>query len=73
MARDEAYKITEAHANDIYERNETEAQGRVTIDGTDFEWWTDGRSSVWFYGAGKDGEDTIKRFEAEIELCEVPA
>lgn len=63
--------ITAADAERILEESRGDSQGETTIDGEKFEWWTDGRSCVWFYEPGNDGGNTIKRFETSGELYEV--
>ncbi len=71
----DASKITQAHAQAIYEDNDDERQGIVVIDGERFAWWTDGKTRVWFYDPDAEqeasGEDTIKRFETDAEVYEV--
>jgi hypothetical protein len=73
MKMSDPSKIRVRHAELILESSYGESQGTEVIDGEAFEWWTDGRSRVWFYEAGIDasGEDTIKRFEADTTLYEV--
>ena len=60
----DASKITLAHAEQLLEEHSWESQGTITIDGEDFDWWTDAKSRVWFYDPRADGENTIKRFES---------
>jgi len=66
-----AEKITRDIAQQLFDQSISETQSSIIIDGETFEWWTDGRSAIWFYEAGKDGEDTLKRFELETQLYEV--
>jgi hypothetical protein len=58
-------KITLAEAEKVWENVSHESQGTVVIDGETFEWWSDVKS-LWFYEPGKDGEDTLVRYEAEL-------
>lgn len=55
-------KITLEHAGAIFADHDTEHQSSDVFDGQMLDWWTDGRSAVWFYEPGHDGEDTIARF-----------
>lgn len=63
--------ITSHVAERLLEDANGESQGALVLDGTTYEWWTDGKSCVWFYEPGKDGEDTLKRFENDGCLHEV--
>jgi hypothetical protein len=67
----DASKIRQSDAQAIYDDNDKESQGTVTIRGDAFDWWTDGKKCVWFYQPLSDGEDTVRRFETDDELLEV--
>jgi hypothetical protein len=67
----DASKIQQSDAQAIYDDNDYEAEGTVTVGGEDFDWWTDGKKYVWFYQPLSAGEDTIRRFETHDELLEV--
>lgn len=62
--------ITTWHAEhvlrDASRRND---QGTIVIDGTNVDWWSDGRD-VWFYEPGKSGTDTIKRYTTRMTVVE---
>jgi hypothetical protein len=51
-----------------------EDTGDIKRGGHVFQWWTDGSSAVWFYEDGglEDSEVTVKRYEVEHHVFEVP-
>lgn len=62
--------ITPWHAEQVLRRaDRNNDQGTLTIDGTNVDWWSDGRV-VWFYEPGKSGEDTIKRYDTRLTVIE---
>jgi len=65
-------RITADYAQRVLENYSSESSGAIKVNDTLIEWWTDGRWAVWFYEEGHVEEDTIKRYEIDLTLYEVP-